>query len=116
MDKLYLSAKKANIHDFIMDMDEGYLSRAGERGVQLSGGQKQRIGIARALYRETKVLILDEATSALDSETEKDVINAIENLTDGLIVIMIAHRKNTLKSCNKVFEVKNKTIYTQDIN
>ena len=110
MEKLYLSAKKANIHNFIESMDKGYLSKAGEHGIQLSGGQKQRIGIARALYRDTKVLVLDEATSALDSETEEEVMNAIEALGDELILVIVAHKRNTLKLCNKIMEVKENTI------
>ena len=114
MEKLYLSSKKANIHDFIMDMEDGYMSRAGEQGVQLSGGQKQRIGIARALYRDTKVLVLDEATSALDSETERDVMKAIEKLNKDIILVIIAHKKNTLKSCNKIFRIENNTVFTDD--
>ena len=112
MERLYFSAKKANIHDFIMNMEEGYMSRAGEQGVQLSGGQKQRICIARALYRDAKVLVLDEATSALDSETERDVMKAIERLNKEIILIIIAHRKNTLKSCNKIFRIENNTVCT----
>ena len=91
-------------------MEQGYFSKAGEQGVQLSGGQKQRIGIARALYRDAKVLVLDEATSALDNETEKDVMNAISELRGEMIIIIIAHRKNTLKLCNKIFEIHNNTI------
>ena len=110
MEKLYLSAKKANIHSFIESMNKGYLSKAGEQGIQLSGGQKQRIGIARALYRDTKVLVLDEATSALDSETEEEVMNAIEGLGDELIIVIVAHKRNTLKLCNKIMEVKENTI------
>lgn len=114
MEKIYCSAKKANIHNFIMDMNDGYYSKVGEQGIQLSGGQKQRIGIARALYRDTKILVLDEATSALDNETEKDVMNAIEGLQEEMIVIIIAHRHNTLKSCNKIFEIKNGTVNSKE--
>ena len=75
----------------------------GERGVRLSGGQRQRIGIARALYHDPKILILDEATSALDNQTEKAVMDAVNNLGKDITVILIAHRLNTVKRCDKVF-------------
>ena len=70
----------------------------GERGVKLSGGQVQRLGIARALYKDSNLLILDEATSALDYETEKNIARSIENLPKSITLIMIAHRLSTLKS------------------
>lgn len=101
-----LAAKRANLHDFIIgNLPLGYHTFVGERGVRLSGGQRQRIGIARALYRNPKLLILDEATSALDNLTERSVMDsvyAIENIT----VVIIAHRLTTIKDCDKILFLK----------
>ncbi|MES2503215.1 MAG: ATP-binding cassette domain-containing protein, partial [Pseudomonadota bacterium] len=82
-----------------------YKTFVGERGVRLSGGQRQRIGIARALYKQADVIIFDEATSALDSETEQAVMQAIDNLSDNLTIIIIAHRLTTLKNCSQIIEL-----------
>jgi ATP-binding cassette, subfamily B, bacterial PglK len=95
------AAKMARIHEFISDeMDDGYLTKVGERGVRLSGGQRQRIGIARALYNNPSLLILDEATSALDNITEKLVMDSIANEFKDMTMIIIAHRLNTVKICD----------------
>ncbi len=113
-------AKKAKIHDLIISKPNGYKSFLGERGVNLSGGQIQRIGIARALYKNPKFLILDEATSALDNKTEKKVLSTINNLASDITLIMIAHRLNTLSSCDKVLELENgnlkKILSNEEIN
>ena len=101
------AAKQAKLLDFIETLDDKFETKVGERGVKLSGGQKQRIGIARALYKQSSILILDEATSALDSETEKEIIQVLDNLSENLTTIMIAHRITTLHSCNKILEVRN---------
>ena len=77
----------------------------GERGIRLSGGQRQRIGIARALYKQADVIIFDEATSALDNETEQAVMQAIEELSENLTILIIAHRLTTLKNCTEIVEL-----------
>ena len=98
------AAKIANLHSFIIEeLPDQYKTIVGERGVRLSGGQRQRIGIARALYHDPKILILDEATNALDNQTEEEVMKAIDNIRKKITIILIAHRMNTLKNCDKVF-------------
>ena len=99
------SAKEAQIADVIDAMDKQYNTFVGERGVRLSGGQRQRIGIARALYKNADVIVLDEATSALDNNTEYAVIDAIENISDKVTVIVVAHRLTTLRGCDYVVEL-----------
>jgi len=97
-------SKIANIHQFINDeLPRKYQTIIGENGVRLSGGQRQRIGIARALYHDPKVLILDEATSALDNQTEQAVMDAVNKLHKYLTIVLIAHRLETVKKCDKIF-------------
>jgi ABC-type multidrug transport system fused ATPase/permease subunit len=105
-DRILSSARLAKISDFIESLPDRYETLAGERGVKLSGGQKQRIGIARALYRNANFLILDEATSALDIETESLVMESIKELPKEITLIIIAHRLETLKGCNKIFSIE----------
>jgi ABC-type multidrug transport system fused ATPase/permease subunit len=108
------SAKIANLHHFIMDeLPKQYQTIIGERGVRLSGGQRQRIGIARALYRNPQVLILDEATSSLDNETEKVVMDAVNNLNKDITIILIAHRINTVKNCDIIYKFEKGQLLTQ---
>jgi ABC-type multidrug transport system fused ATPase/permease subunit len=95
----------SQLDEVVEKLPAGLQTRVGERGVQLSGGQRQRIGIARALYREAKMLVLDEATSALDSETEKRVMEGIYQLRSDMIILMIAHRLSTLDQCTAIYEV-----------
>ncbi len=103
-DAVYRASKIANLDKFVEnDLKLKYETTIGERGVRLSGGQRQRIGIARAIYNNPKVLVLDEATNSLDNNTEKLVMDAIYNLTDKMTVIMVAHRLNTIKGCDKIF-------------
>ena len=98
------ASKIANLHEFIIDeLPKQYQTIIGERGVRLSGGQRQRIGIARALYLDPQVLILDEATSALDNQTEKAVMDAVNNLSKEITIIFIAHRLSTVKKCDKIY-------------
>ncbi|TMI86345.1 MAG: ABC transporter ATP-binding protein [Bacteroidetes bacterium] len=96
------AAKTANADEFIVRMPHGYDTLVGERGVTLSGGQRQRIGIARALVRNSPILILDEPTSSLDSESEKIVLDALEKLMTGRTVIIIAHRLNTIGNADQI--------------
>ena len=101
------SARQAQIAQNIEVWPNGYQTTVGERGIRLSGGQRQRIGIARALYKQADVIILDEATSALDSETEEAVMAAIENLSQDLTILIIAHRITTLKNCSQIIKLNN---------
>lgn len=101
------AAMAANLHNFIInDLPDGYATSVGERGIRLSGGECQRIGIARALYREPKVLILDEATSALDNLTEQAVMDAVNNLGNNITIILIAHRLSTVQLCDNIYLLK----------
>lgn len=105
-DRVRYAAEKARIAELIQSWPEQYGTRIGERGLRISGGQRQRIGIARALYKQAKVIILDEATSALDSGTEAEVMSAIEGLDSGITVLIIAHRLTTLKECDLLVEME----------
>ena len=98
------ASKIADLHNFVTkELPNQYQTTIGERGVRLSGGQRQRIGIARALYHDPQVIILDEATSALDYQTEKAVMDAVNNLSKNITIILIAHRLNTVKDVIKYF-------------
>merc|ERR1711871_1510265 len=103
-DEVCEAGRLANAHDFIMELDEGYQTKIGERGVRLSGGQKQRIALARVFLRKPKLLILDEATSALDTESEALVQESIDRLisTGGCTVVLIAHRLSTVLNADTI--------------
>ena len=107
MDKIREAAKIAHADEFIMAMPDGYETMIGERGVRLSGGQKQRIAIARAVLRQTPILILDEATSAVDNETEAEIQAAIENLAGSRTIIVIAHRLSTVMRADNILVLEN---------
>ncbi len=107
-------ARIANLHDFVAEQLElGYQTKVGERGVRLSGGQRQRIGIARALYNNPEVLVFDEATSALDNKTESVVMAAVQALNHQITIVMIAHRLSTLKVCDVVFLIESGQLVEQ---
>lgn len=101
------AAQQAQISEIIESWPKGYQTFVGERGIRLSGGQRQRIGIARALYKQADVIIFDEATSALDGQTELAVMQAIEQLSHSLTILIVAHRITTLRGCEQIIELEN---------
>ena len=105
-----LAAQMANAHDFILEMPQGYATMVGERGVTLSGGQRQRIAIARAIVRNTPILILDEATSGLDAVSERTVTEALDRLMKGRTSVIIAHHLDTIRHADVIFVVKDADI------
>ncbi len=111
-DKLINASKDAFILDYILQQDDKFEHILGESGVQLSGGQKQRLGIARALYKDSNIIIFDEATSALDEKTEKDVVNSIQAIDSKKTVLIIAHRLSTIKHADRIVCVENGKIIT----
>ena len=101
-EEIIAAAKLAGAHKFIIKLPDGYDTRVGERGYSLSGGERQRVSIARALLRNPQILILDEATSALDTETEKEVQDVLQKLTDNRTTLAIAHRLSTLRNADRI--------------
>ena len=107
------AAKRANIHDYIMSLEDGYNTVIGERGVRLSGGQKQRLSIARVFLKNPPILILDEATSALDNTTEILIQQALDELCKGRTTIVVAHRLSTIKNANEIAVIADGRIVEQ---
>ena len=101
-EEIELAARRAEIHEDIMKMPNGYDSVVGERGIKLSGGQKQRVSIARCFLKNPPILILDEATSALDTATEIKIQHAFDELSRGRTTLVIAHRLSTIKNADKI--------------
>ena len=112
LEKLNKAIKLSNLENYISNLKEGIETMVGERGIRLSGGQKQRIGIARALYRDPRILIFDEATSALDNANEEEVLESIRilNKKTTTTMIIIAHNAQTLKYCDKIYQLRDKKI------
>jgi ABC-type multidrug transport system fused ATPase/permease subunit len=115
-EEVIAAAKLANADEFIARMPHGYDSVVGERGDTLSGGQRQRIGIARAVIRDSPIMILDEPTAALDTESERLVIEGLERLMKGRTVIMIAHRLSTLRDADKIIVLKDGVVAEEGTN
>lgn len=112
-DEIIEAAKKANAHDFIMALPQGYDTDIGQRGVKLSGGQKQRLSIARVFLKDPPIIIFDEATSALDNESEKAVQNSLEKLANNRTMLVIAHRLSTIRNAQRIVVLSDNGICEQ---
>jgi subfamily B ATP-binding cassette protein MsbA len=108
--EIFRAAELANAHEFIDKLPQGYDTLVGERGVTLSGGQRQRIAIARAIIRDSPILIMDEPSSGLDAASEKLVFEALDRLMEGKTSIVIAHRLSTIRRADAIFVVDGGTI------
>ncbi len=110
MDEIIEASKKAQIHNFILTLKDGYLTQVGERGIKLSGGQKQRLAVARVLLNDPKIIIMDEPTSNVDAETEFKLNQAFDKISEGRTSIIIAHRLWTVKKADKIIVIKDGNI------
>ncbi len=111
--EIVAAARKANAHDFIMALPDGYDTDIGQRGGKLSGGQKQRLSIARVFLKDPPIVIFDEATSALDNECEKAVRESMERLTNNRTTLVIAHRLSTIRNAPRIIVLTDKGIHEQ---
>lgn len=109
------ACKKANIHNFIMKLPQGYDTEVGERGARLSGGQKQRVSIARAFLKDAPILLLDEPTSAVDVETEREIQDALREVSHNRTVITIAHRLNTIVDADEIYVFEKGEIVRREV-
>ena len=105
LERVYESAKKAMIFDYINSLRDKFLTNIGDNGSKLSGGQAQRIGIARAIYKNKNILIMDEATSALDEETENEIVKSLKSISSEMTLIIISHKKQILKLCDQIIKL-----------
>lgn len=113
--RIWTCLKDAQLEEFVRSLPDGLETRTGEDGVRLSGGQRQRIGIARALYHRPSLIVMDEGTSALDGKTEKDVLEAIDQLRGRCTLLMISHRESGLRICDEQWELKEKTFKPKSV-
>lgn len=115
-DMIWDALEKAQLKDFVKGLDKGLDTVIGERGVRLSGGQRQRIGIARAFYRNTNIVVFDEATSALDYETEKNILDHVNQYAKDHTLIIITHRLNTIETCDHIYKVEKESLFHVEKN
>lgn len=115
-ERVLSAVRSAQLQSLVDELPLGLDSRVGERGSTLSGGQKQRLALARAIYHQRPLIVLDEATSALDSETEQDLVDALDQLSEELTVVVIAHRETTLKHCDRILQVADGVVSSRSLS
>ena len=115
-EKIKAISKKTNISEFISKLSNSYSTKIGEDGAKLSGGQKQRIAIARALYKDSEILILDESTNNLDFNSEKNLISILNKLKGNLTIIIISHKNKILKLCDKFYLLEDGNLINSEFN